>query len=167
MRKLLAAAAVIAATWTSTLHAAGAAEPFTLVTKDDVAAEQLFEAKPNNDAQHSADRALSLPPNPAALPSILILSPQPSDAAIASPVRIELAFKTSADAHVIPGSFKVMYGLLKIDITDKLRPYATVTETGLVADNAALPTGNHRLFLQISDSAGRTGVRELKFTVEK
>ena len=149
-------------------HVACAADAFTLVSNDDVAAEQRFEAKPNNNDPHAAERSLGVrPPGSNALPLIQILSPQTSNEAIASPVRIELTFKTSADAHVIPTTFKVFYGLLKIDITDKLRPYATVTETGLVADNAALPTGNHRLFLEIGDSAGRTAVRELNFTVAK
>jgi hypothetical protein len=161
------AAAGIAAIGTWSAHVAAAAGAFTLVTNGDVAAERRFEAKAAN-APPAAARGLGAPPqNPAAPPFIKIISPQPDNQAVASPIRIELAFQTSADAHVIPDSFKVLYGLLKIDITEKIRPYAKVTETGLVAENAAIPAGNHRLFLEISDSAGRTAVRELRFTVDR
>lgn len=161
-------AASFAAISAFTVHAALAADAFTLVSREDVAAEQRFEARPHNEAPHAAERSLGFPPsNPAAPPFIKIISPSPDSQAIASPIRIELAFQTSADAHVIPDSFKVLYGLLKIDITAKIRPYAKVTESGLVAENAALPSGNHRLFLEISDSAGRMAVRELRFTVDQ
>lgn len=143
-----------------------AADVFTLVTPGDVTAEREFEAKPGNTSD-ATTRSLSPPANPTTPPFIKVIAPSIADQAIASPVRIELTFETSADARVLPESFRVLYGFLKVDITEKLRPYAKVTEHGLVAENAAIPTGNHRLFVQVSDSAGRTSVREVRFTVDK
>jgi hypothetical protein len=144
-----------------------AADAFTLVTNDEVAAEQRFEARPENIPGETT-RSLDAPTeNPASPPRIIVISPQPGNPTIASPIRIELAFATSADAHIIPDSLRVRYGLLKIDITQQIRPYAAVTEKGLLAENAAVPPGNHRLFLQISDSAGRTAVSQLQFTVNR
>jgi hypothetical protein len=147
------------------LDAALAAGSFTLVTDEQIDAEQRYEAQPENIPGETT-RSLDAPTqNPSLPPRIIVVSPQPGNSTTSSPLRIELAFATSPDAHILPDSFRVRYGLLKIDITQQLRPYATVTEKGLVADGAAVPAGNHRLFLQISDSAGRTAVSELQFTV--
>jgi hypothetical protein len=86
---------------------------------------------------------------------------------MSTPVRIEVAFATSPGARIVPDTFKVLYGLLKIDVTSKIRPFAVVSEHGLLAENAVLPPGTHRLFLQISDSAGRTAESEVKFSVAR
>ena len=146
---------------------AGAAEVFRLITDDEVEAERRFEAQPEN-APGMATRSLDAPNvNPASPVSIIVISPQPGNPTIASPVRIELAFATAADAHILPDSLRVRYGLLKIDITQRIRPYAKVTQRGILAEHAAIPPGNHRLFLQISDSAGRTAVSQLEFTVAR
>jgi hypothetical protein len=98
-------------------------------------------------------------------PSITIVSPQSTVRPISTPVRIEVACETSPGARIVPDTFKVLYGLFKIDVTAKIRPYAVVSEHGLLAEKAALPPGTHRLFLQISDSAGRTAESEVKFSV--
>lgn len=149
-----AASILVALQLAALAHAAGV---FTLVTRADVAAERRFEA---------GTRALVAPPQSSAFPPrITVVSPHPGDSPIASPLRIELAFETSPDAHILPDTLRVRYGLLKIDITSKLKPYATVTEKGLLADNAAIPAGFHRLFIEISDSAGRTTTSQIQFTV--
>jgi len=98
-------------------------------------------------------------------PSITIVSPQSTVRLIATPVRIELAFDTSPDARIVPDTFKVLYGLFKIDVTSKILPYSVVSEHELLAEKAALPPGTHHLFLQISDSAGRTAESEVKLSV--
>ena len=142
-----------------------AADVFTLITPEDVAVERRFEALPNGQpGAHT--RSLD---NPAAIsaapPQIQVIAPQPSNPTLASPLRIELKFSTSPDARILPDTLRVLYGLLKIDITLKLRLYAQITARGLVAEKAAVPAGNHRLFLQISDTAGRTTVSQWRFTV--
>src|SRR6267378_132045 len=69
-------------------------------------------------------------------PSITVVSPQSTVRLISTPVRI--------------------------DVTSKIRRYAVVSEHGLLAEKAVLPPGTHRLFLQISDSVGRTTESEVK-----
>lgn len=98
-------------------------------------------------------------------PSITIVSPRSTVRPISTPVRIEVAFETSPGARIVPDTFKVLYGLLKIDVTSKIRPYAVVSEHGLLAEKAVLPPGTHRLLLQISDSAGRTAESEVRFSI--
>ena len=98
-------------------------------------------------------------------PSITVVSPQSTVRLISTPVRIEVSFETSPDARIVPDTFKVLYGAFKIDVTSKIRPYAVVSEHGLLAEKAVLPPGTHRLFLQISDSVGRTTESEVKISV--
>jgi hypothetical protein len=100
-------------------------------------------------------------------PSITIVSPQSTVGLISTPVRIEVTFDTSPDARIVPDTFKVLYGAFRIDVTSKIRPYAVVSEHGLLAEKAVLPPGTHRLFLQISDSVGRTAESEVKISVAK
>jgi hypothetical protein len=40
-----------------------------------------------------------------------------------------------------------------------------VQPDGLRVEQAAIPSGQHRLVLQVSDNQGRTGTRELRFSV--
>jgi hypothetical protein len=100
-------------------------------------------------------------------PSITIVSPQSTVGLISTPVRIEVSFDTSPDARIVPDTFKVLYGAFRIDVTSKIRPYAVVSEHGFLAEKAVLPPGTHRLFLQISDSVGRTAESEVKISVAK
>jgi len=131
---------------------------FTLVTPSLAEAEQQFEAT-HGETSGAPPRTRSLFPN------IRVVSPQTNGAEMASPLRIELVFETSGDAHIVPSTFRVLYGLLKFDLTDNVRQNATVTEKGLVAEKAAVPKGTHRLFLQIADDKGRVTERELKVKI--
>jgi len=135
------------------------AEPgFTLVTRSLAAAEQRYELE-HGDTASDVARTRSL------FPSIRILSPLAQGGETTSPLRIELVFETSGDARIVPSTFKVLYGFLKIDLTDSVRQNASVNEKGLLAEKAAVPKGKHRLFLQVSDDKGRTTEQELKVTV--
>jgi hypothetical protein len=131
---------------------------FTLVTPSLAAAEQRFEA------EHGASLP-NLPRTRSLFPSIRIVSPQTNGAEMASPLRIELVFETSGDAHIVPSTFRVLYGLLKFDLTDNVRQNATLSEKGLLAEKAAVPKGTHRLFLQIADDKGRVTEQELRVKI--
>ena len=100
-----------------------------------------------------------------AIPRIRVIAPELAADPITTPVRIELAFSTSSDARILPESFRVLYGFLRVDVTEKVRASARLSETGLVAENAAIPAGSHRLFVSISDDKGRTSEEELRFRV--
>jgi hypothetical protein len=65
----------------------------------------------------------------------------------------------------VPSTFRVLYGLMKIDLTDRLKKHTTVTETGVIVDQAQVPAGQHRLILQVADDQGNTAEQELRLRV--
>lgn len=98
-------------------------------------------------------------------PVITLVSPKMGKEGVSSPMKIELLFKPSSDAQVLPESFKVLYGMFKLDVTDRILEHAEITSDGVVASKAKLPLGKHSIALEISDSLGRTGRTQLKLTV--
>jgi hypothetical protein len=98
-------------------------------------------------------------------PAIRVVSPEGAGGDVRAPLRVEVAFETSGDARIVPASFRAYYGMLKLDVTDKLRAHARLSEAGLLAEGASVPAGAHRLFLQIADDRGRFAERELRFRV--
>jgi len=83
---------------------------------------------------------------------------------IKAPFPIQLGFKGSDGAELDLKSFRVLYGFLKLDITARLLEKARLTADGLVLDDAAIPSGSHRLRIQLKDSKGREG--ELDVTLK-
>ncbi|MGO9803606.1 MAG: hypothetical protein ACLPTM_12680 [Steroidobacteraceae bacterium] len=100
-------------------------------------------------------------------PSIVVVTPD-SRAPIQAPVDIDLRFKPAAGANVNVASLKIMYGFLKLDITQRIlqAPGVQVTAAGLTAKGASLPSGSHKLLIQVSDNLGRAGSQLLQFTVK-
>jgi hypothetical protein len=88
---------------------------------------------------------------------------------ISTPVRVPVSLLiqfvcqpgTSADLS----TFKATYGWLNIDITKRLLDHATLSASGLSADNANMPPGDHKVTLSIADSLGHVGSRIFSFTV--
>jgi hypothetical protein len=60
----------------------------------------------------------------------------------------------------------VLYGALKLDITNRVTKYVQVNEQGFNLENAQIPVGKHRLTLQVQDEKQRLVERELRFEVE-
>lgn len=103
----------------------------------------------------------------AVVPLIEILKPEPAaDLKVVAPFAIQVQFRSQADAEIVPDTFKVMYGALKLDITSRITKYVKVTPEGFVLDNAKIPAGKHRLTLQVQDSKQRVAERELRVEVE-
>ena len=126
------------------------------------------------EAQQTAKAELEAPPEirprqavapKGNAPSIRVLSPTSAGTAVAAPLRIEVAFTPTPGTRIVPSSFRVLYGLLKIDLTDRLRKHATITESGVVVDRAVVPNGQHRLILQVADDQGNTAEQELRIRV--
>ena len=136
------------------------AETFELIT----AAEATSEAQAIAAAPPET-RTRGVPVVKPGQPAIRIVSPAAPGTAVAAPVRIELAFKPAPGARIVPSSFRVLYGLLKIDLTDRLKKHATVSETGVIVDQAQVPAGQHRLLLQVADDQGNTAEQELRIRV--
>ncbi|MBL8305876.1 MAG: hypothetical protein JNM33_04220 [Rubrivivax sp.] len=137
------------------------AEDFDLIT----AAEAQAEAKAAASAPPET-RTRSLPVPKPGQPAIKVVTPNntPSNA-VNAPVRIEVSFKAASGNRIVPSTFRVLYGLMKIDLTDRLKKHATVTESGVVINQAKVPAGQHRLILQVADDQGNTAEQELRLRV--
>jgi hypothetical protein len=123
------------------------------------------EARPKNG--EAADlpeiRTRSLPSDKPVF-AIRVIAPTPQ-ATVRAPLRIELAFDTRPGQRIVPSSFRVLYGVLKIDLTERLRRFATISEQGVVVDQAVVPDGLHRLFVQVADDKGNIAEQELRLRV--
>ena len=103
----------------------------------------------------------------AIVPLIDILQPEPGgDLKVKTPFTISVVFKGQSDAAINPATFKVFYGALKIDITSRITQYVTVTKDGFSLTDAKIPSGKHRLTLQVQDDKQRVAERELRLVVE-
>lgn len=84
---------------------------------------------------------------------------------LASPTAIWINFQASAPATIKPETFKVLYGVFQIDITDRLTAVAKATSHGISVQEASLPVGKHKLLLSVEDSIGRKGYRLIEFEI--
>lgn len=98
------------------------------------------------------------------LPRIEMVEPREAPT-IPTPITIRLRFQPAPDAPIDPSSFRATYGALGLDITDRLLRHARLDPAGLVAENAGIPPGTHRITLRVSDRAGRRAERVFRFTV--
>jgi hypothetical protein len=76
-------------------------------------------------------------------------------------------FSPGAGSTIVLESLRIRYGMIGLDVTDRIRKAATVTERGIEATGAALPAGSHSMSIEIADSAGRNTKQAFKFQVEK
>ena len=130
------------------------AQPSWLVTEQEAMQSRAAPAMPEAKAV----------PVPGA-PRIVLLQPDVAGA-VASPTRIQLRFEAVGEAAIRPDTFKVRYGTLRLDITQRITAVSSVTPQGIDVSEAKLPKGAHRLYMEIQDSAGRTGERAVSFVVE-
>ena len=131
------------------------------VTAQDVAQESDFQSQ-NPSNLRARTRAFA-PINPEA-PLIEVVQPQILSG-VRPPFPVELRFIARPGAQIEPGTLKVRYGMLGIDLTDRIRKGATVTPDGLKADKVEIPAGDHRLTVRIADSGGHVGEKEIRIKV--
>lgn len=98
-------------------------------------------------------------------PQIEIVHPR-LDSPVVSPTAIQLMFVPAASSVVSPETFKVLYGRLRIDITQRLINAAKVTAEGISVKEVSLPKGSHRLLISIEDLQGRQGIKSLDFEIK-
>ena len=100
-------------------------------------------------------------------PTIEVVQPVPrADQKLKTPFAIQIRFKAREDAPIVPSTFKVLYGALNFDITQRIAKFAQVTTEGVSFDKAQIPPGKHKLVLQVQDEKQRIGERELRIEVE-
>jgi len=100
-------------------------------------------------------------------PTITVVKPEHS-APIRPPVDIDVEFTPSQGSTVDVSSLKILYGFLKLDITQRIlkAPGVQVSTSGLKASGAQLPSGSHKLLIEIADNLGRVGRQPVEFTVK-
>jgi hypothetical protein len=147
-------------------QAAMSVRTFALVSSEDLQRWEQ-EARSTRQLRRGATGGCGAKGSPVAEtpPAIEIVRPDSSQV-VRSPVDIELRFSAAPGAHVVPTTFRVCYlGLLAVDITDRLVGHSALSDTGLQAFGATLPSGNHHLRLVLADDANRIGIKEVSFRV--
>lgn len=131
-----------------------------------VHAQLLLVTEAEAQASRAAPETISPKAAPAPdAPRIQLLAPSLAGA-VPTPTRIQLQFSSPVGAPIRPETFKVYYGAFRIDITARIAGAARVTAEGVDVAQAVLPSGSHKLLLEVQDGAGRTGERLLQFSVE-
>lgn len=133
--------------------------PVWLVDPAEVAREAEYAIK-----HPDATSAKAINPD---APEIEVITPNDINHSLTSPLPIHLVFKPAEGAVVKPETFRALYGMLKIDITERIAKKAKVTPEGMSVENAEIPPGSHKLTLRVTDDQGRRGETELKFTVSE
>jgi hypothetical protein len=85
---------------------------------------------------------------------------------VKAPVSIDLRCLTSGAAKINWESLKILYGAFKLDITDRVKKEAKVLPDGIQIASANLPSGSHKLVIQVANTEGKQAEREVRFTVE-
>jgi hypothetical protein len=98
-------------------------------------------------------------------PRVSLLTPDISST-VRRPTRIQVRFEATAPALIKPETFRVLYGSLRLDITQRVTSASQVTAQGIDVAEASLPPGSHRLLIEIQDTQGRIGRRTVGFVVE-
>jgi hypothetical protein len=80
-----------------------------------------------------------------------------------SPLEILIHFVPRSESVNLSSLRVSVIKLFSIDITDRVRPYAT--PEGIQLKEAKVPSGKHRVRISLSDHNGGTSVREISFEV--
>ena len=97
-------------------------------------------------------------------PVINIVTPSAQNT-VKAPVDIDVRFEPGPGAKIVLDTLRIRYGMIGLDVTDRIRKAATVTEQGIRAPGAQLPAGSHSMSVEIADSAGRKTKQSFKFKV--
>jgi hypothetical protein len=118
--------------------------------------------------ENARDKAAPKVPGPSDLPAppiITLVRPANLSQPVHNPVTIELRFASGSGPAIDMQSFQATYGWLGINITTRLLEHATKTGDSLVAENVDLPSGDHRVNVSISNTAGKTASKTFRFSI--
>lgn len=130
--------------------------PFTLITPAEAEREHALDL---------VEKRVKRKPTKGA-PVIKLVSPVINDGPVSAPVDIELAFEVSEKSEIDRDSIRVYYGALRLDVTDRILGEAEFTENGLLAKDADVPKGRHKLLVVVRDSMDRESRKVFKFKVK-
>jgi hypothetical protein len=164
-RSTIAAGLLPAFVALATAVIAQASDGFDLITQDEFAREQsalsaaASKSVPTDDptADPTVERSLEGP-------SIEVVSPDTQET-VRSPVDIDLKFEPGPGAVIQLDSLRIRYGIVGLDITERIRQAATINSNGIRAIGAKLPIGDHSMTVEIGDSAGRKAKKKFKVRI--
>jgi hypothetical protein len=143
----------------------GAGKDEWLITPEEYAAEVRKGSVVGPSGVKAEDEYWSARPKAGpGSPEIVVRSPDMA-APIKGPVRIDVGFVPAPDAAIDLASFKVSYGMLGIDVTERVKKYATLTAQGVSADLPSMPKGKHNFELQIADTLKRSTRKRVRCEV--
>jgi hypothetical protein len=119
-----------------------------------------------SEAQERSNPHLSLRSTPTSSDPIIEIRSPSLTGPVKAPVSIDLRCQTSGAAKINWESLKILYGAFKLDITDRVRKEAKVLPDGMQIASANLPSGSHKLVIQVANTEGKQAEREVRFTVE-
>lgn len=150
---------------------AGIPRRFLLVTaafvfgpRPAVADEPWRLITPDEEARDGAAPQVPAPPDLPPPPTIDLVRPDISRP-ISNPATIEVRFGPGPGQSIDMRTFNATYGLLGINITQRLLDHAAATPDGLTAENVELPRGRHRVTMSIADTSGKRASRTFNLTV--
>ena len=123
-----------------------------------------YQAEVAGAAAAETEFELFVKGNDVGAPAIQVQKPQ-IDKGVKPPVDIEVRFVPERDVSVNLDSLRILYGMLRIDVTSRVLEHASVTAQGVSAPGADLPRGTHTLTIEIADTLGRTARQRFKFEV--
>lgn len=137
------------------------ANAFTLVSEQEFAEEVNLARNRPKMPSTSQFNAKSID---TALPRIVFDKPL-QNGVVSAPLDVVVKFIPESGSEIVPGSLKVFYGFMKLDITDRIIKRAQINNNALVATGAEIPAGSHKLLLEIRDNKNRVGRANLSFEV--
>lgn len=132
---------------------------FDLVTEAEYQHE--IAAAQANGVREVRRRAVPVP----GAPHIEVLAPD-TQGSVAPPFDIRLKFVAENGAQIVADSFKVLYGMFGLDITQRVMQAARFENNVLRIEKANIPSGKHRLTLKIMDNQQREAQQELSVLVK-
>jgi hypothetical protein len=163
-------AAAVGASLATLAALSGFSEPVPAQTKPALAFQLITPAEAQRERETRAKdepelrtRSLTVTPSKAGF-AIRVVAPN-AQGSVSAPLRIELVFEVPAGTKVVPSTFRVLYGVMKLDLTERLKRFATITERGVVVEQAVIPDGLHRLLVSVADEQGNVASQELRIRV--
>jgi hypothetical protein len=104
--------------------------------------------------------------SPTRLPAVTQLSPASGHGVVYSPLDFKLRFEAFGGAAIDKERVVITYVKQPdIDITQRIKPF--ITPTGIDIPQAVVPPGLHQFWVEVQDTDGRVGGREIDFQVVK
>lgn len=102
-------------------------------------------------------------------PTIIVMAPgagAEESEALLSPIDFIMEFETQGETTIDLDSIKIKYKHgFWMDVTNRILEHAVISAQGLQAMGAKIPTGKHKMRLEVKDSLGRKARVQITFRI--